>query len=311
MLIVEDYEPFRRALSTLLRRRGDVAIVGEATDGRDAIEQAEALRPDVVALDIGLPTLNGLEAAARIRAVVPDAKLMFVTNEPSLEVVQQAFDIGAHGYVYKPRAPRDVLTVLEAVLTGARFVSGGLERIACGDSLASHRHDVLFYSTDAILMEAFTRFIADVLGEGGAIITLVSEAHEQSLRWRLQASKVDFAGAIRQRRYIALNIGEVLARVTVNGLPDRTQFLNVAEEVVTEAGRAAGECGRVAACGECSPTLWAQGYVEAAIQLEHLWDEIAKSRQMDVLCAYPLTARDEAVPAVRGLCAEHTSVEIR
>ena len=160
-------------------------------------------------------------------------------------------------------------------------------------------------------VQAFTRFIADVLREGGAIIALVTEEHEQSLQSRLRASKLELAGAIRQRRYIAVNIGELLARVTVNGLPDRTQFLKVAEEVVTEAGRGAGECATVAACGECSPTLWAKGYVEAAIQLEHLWDEIAKSRQMDVLCAYPLTARDEAVPAVRSLCAEHTSVEIR
>ena len=310
MLIVEDYEPFRRALSTLLRRRGDVIIVGEATDGLDAIEQAEALRPDVVALDIGLPSLSGIEAATRIRATVPDAKLMFVTNEPSLEVVQQAFEIGAHGYVYKPRIQRDVLTVLEAILAGARFVSGGLERIAGGDCFASHRHDVLFYSTESVLVEAFSRFVAGVLSEQGAIIALVTEAHEKSLQCRLQASQVDLAGAIRQRRYIAMNIGELLAKVTVNGLPDRAQFLNVAEEVVTEAGRAAGQ-GRVAACGECSPTLWAQGYVDAAIQLEHLWDEIAESRQMDVLCAYPMTARNEPVPAVRNLCAEHTSVEIR
>jgi DNA-binding NarL/FixJ family response regulator len=311
VLIVEDYEPFRRALSTLLRRRPDVLIVGEAADGLDAIEQAKALRPDVVALDIGLPRLSGLAVAARIRAAVPDAKLMFVTNEPSLEVVQQAFEIGAHGYVYKPRAQRDVLSAFEAILAGARFVSGGLERIARGDSLASHRHDVLFYTTEAVLMEAFTRFIAGALREGGAIIALVTEEHEQSLQSGLRASKVDLTSAIRQRRYIAVQIGELLARVTVNGLPDRTQFLEVAEEVVTEAGRAAGECARVAACGECSPTLWAKGHVEAAIQLEHLWDEIAKSRQMDVLCAYPLTARDEAVPAVRSLCAEHTSVEIR
>jgi hypothetical protein len=64
------------------------------------------------------------------------------------------------------------------------------------------------------------------------------------------------------------------------------------------------------ACGECSPTVWADGNVEAAIQLEQLWDDIAKSRQMDILCVYPLAARDESVPTVRRLCAEHTAVEI-
>jgi DNA-binding response OmpR family regulator len=295
----------------LLQRRGDVVIVGEAADGLDAIQHAEAVRPDVVVLDIGLPTLSGLEAAVRIRAAVPDAKVMFVTNEPSLEVVHEAFNMGAHGYVYKPRAQRVVSKVFEAILDGARFVNGGLERIAEGDNLSLHRHDVLFCSTDAVLVEAFSRFVVDVLCDEGAVIALMTEAHDTSLRRRLQASRVDLAAATRQGRYITLSISELLAKVTVNGWPDQTQFRNVAEQVVTEAGRAAGEGARIAACGECSPTLWAQGYVDAAIHLEHLWDEIAKSHRMDVLCAYPMTARDQAVPAVRSLCAEHTSVEIR
>src|SRR4029077_20085035 len=117
----------------LLRERADLLIVGEAADGLDAIGQAEALRPDLVVLDIGLPKLSGLEVAERIRARVPDAKLMFVTNESSLEVVEQAFGRGAHGYEYKPRDLRDVLPVLDTIIRGGRFVSGGLERIAHGD----------------------------------------------------------------------------------------------------------------------------------------------------------------------------------
>src|SRR6185503_4707574 len=153
----------------VLQRRGDVLIVGEAADGLDAIRQAEALRPDVVMLDIGLPTLSGLEVAGRIRASVPDAKLMFVTNESSLEVAEQAFSRGAHGYVYKPRALRDVLPVLDTIIRGGQFVSGGLERIARGDSLASHRHPVLFYSSDEVFLTAFTRFVGDALDDGKAV----------------------------------------------------------------------------------------------------------------------------------------------
>ena len=113
VLVVEDHEPFRRVICELLQQRADLLIVGEAADGLDAICQAEALRPDVVMLDVGLPMLSGIEVAGQIRARVPDAKLMFVTNESSLEVVEQAFRRGAHGYVYKPRVQRDVLSVLE------------------------------------------------------------------------------------------------------------------------------------------------------------------------------------------------------
>ena len=310
VLVVEDHEPFRRVICEVLQRRGDVLIVGEAADGLDAIRQAEALRPDVVMLDIGLPTLSGLEVAGRIRASVPDAKLMFVTNESSLEVAEQAFSRGAHGYVYKPRALRDIPSVLEAILRGGQFVSGGLERIAQGDSLASHRHDLVFCSSDALLVAAFSRFVGGALDRGNAVIVLLTDAHERSLKRTLQASQVDLALAIRQQRYVSVSINELLAKVMVNRCPDPTRFLNAAEELLNEVARQAGQHAEVVACGECSPTVWADGNVEAAIQLEQLWDDIAKSRQMDILCVYPLAARDESVPTVRRLCAEHTAVEI-
>ena len=193
VLVVEDHAAFRRVICELLRERADVQIVGEAADGLDAVRQAEALRPDVVMLDVGLPGISGIEAARRIRALVPDAKLMFVTIESSLEVVAQAFSTGAHGYVYKPRALRDLLPVLDAIIRGAQFVSGGLARIAQGDSLASHRHHVVFYSSGEVLVRAFTRFIGDALDEGKAVIVLLNEAHDESVRRSLRASHVDLA----------------------------------------------------------------------------------------------------------------------
>jgi len=311
VLVVEDHQRFRRVICELLQQRTDLQIVGEAADGLDAICQAEALRPDVVMLDIGLPLLSGIEVAGRIRAKVPDAKLMFVTNEPSLEVVEQAFRRGVHGYVYKPRVQRDLLPVLEAITRGGRFVSGGLERIARGDSLASHRHDVVFCSSDAVLIGAFSRFMAGALREGNAVIAVVTAAHERSLQSRLEASDVDVALAIRQQRYLPVNVSELLAKATVNGCPDPLRYLDAAGDLLTDvARRATDRHARVAACGEGTSILWTHGHVEAAIQIEHLWDEIAMSRQMDILCAYPLAARDESVPAVRRLCAEHTAVEI-
>ena len=223
----------------------------------------------------------------------------------------QAFRRGAHGYVYKPRVQRDVLPVLEAIIRGGRFVSGGLERIAQGDSLASHRHDVVFCSSDAVLIGAFSRFIAGELREGNAVVAVVTAAHERSLQSSLEASHVDVALAIRQQRYLPVNVSELLAKATVNGCPDPSRYLDAAGDLLTDVTRrATDQHARVAACGEGTAIFWTQGHVEAAIQLEHLWDEIAMSRQMDILCAYPLAARDESVPTVRRLCAEHTAVEI-
>ena len=311
VLVVEDHEPVRRVICKLLQQRADLVIVGEATDGLDAICQAEALRPDLVMLDIGLPMLSGLEVVGRIRAIVPDAKLMFVTNESSLEVVERAFRRGAHGYVYKPRVQRDVLPVLDAITRGGRFVSAGLERIAQGDGLASHRHEVVFCSSDAVLIGAFSRFIAGELQEGNAVVAAVTAAHERGLRSSLEALHVDVALAIRQQRYLPVNVSELIAKATVNGCLDPLRYLDAAGDLLTDVTRrASDQHARVATCGEGTSIFWTHGEVEAAIQLEHLWDEIAMSRRMNILCAYPLAVRDESVPAVRRLCAEHTAVEI-
>jgi hypothetical protein len=243
--------------------------------------------------------------------MVPDAKLMFVTIESSLEIVARAFSTGAHGYVYKPRAHRDVLPVLDAIMGGAQFVSGGLARIAQGDSLACHQHHVVFYSSDDVLVQAFTRFIGGALDGGKAVIVLLNEAHEESVRRSLRASHVDVDRAIRQKRYVPMSINDLLAQVMVNGRVDPIRFQNAAENLLADVERQAmNHDAGIAACGECAPTLWADGNVEAAMQLEHLWDEIGKSRQIDILCGYPMIARDEEVKTVRSLCAEHTAVEI-
>jgi DNA-binding NarL/FixJ family response regulator len=311
VLVVEDHEPFRRALCAVLQGLADVVIVGEAADGVDAIHQATALQPDVIALDLGLPTLGGVEVASQLRVVAPQAKILLVTNESSSDVVEEAFRRGAHGYVYKPHLPRDLPRAFDMILGGGQFV-GRLERVAHGDTLASHRHDVLFYSSDAVFVSAFSQFIASSLRQESAVIVLVTESHGESLRHGLQLCNVDLDQAIQEGLYIPLNISQMLSKVMVDGAPDPTRFMNAAAEVVAEAAqRAAGQHRKVAACGECSPTLWAKGDVDAAIQLEHLWDEVSRSQQMDIQCAYPMATGDESARAVKRLCMEHTVVEIR
>ena len=169
----------------------------------------------------------------------------------------------------------------------------------------------MFCSSDAVLIGAFSRFIADELHERNAVVAVVTAAHERSLQCSLEASHVDVALAIRQQRYLPVNVSELLAKATVNGCPDPLRYLDAAGDLLTDVTRRATDNhARVAACGEGTSIFWSQGHVEAAIQIECVLDEIAMSRQMDILCAYPLAARDESVPTVRRLCAEHTAVEI-
>ena len=117
--------------------------------------------------------------------------------------------------------------------------------------------------------------------------------------------------AIEQGSCIPLDVAETLSTFMVNDLPDPVRFLKVAGDLVAAAAKAAtGEHPRVAACGECAPTLWAQGKADAAVQLEHLWDEIARTCNMDILCGYVLDSfqRQQENHIYERICAEHSAV---
>jgi len=125
ILIVEDYEPSRRFISEwLLSAKYEVI---EASDGLEGLQKAKELQPDLILLDIGLPKLNGIEVGRQVRRLVPQAKLLFVSQESASDVVREAFRLGALGYVHKLCVANELLPAIKAVLKGKRFVSGGVE----------------------------------------------------------------------------------------------------------------------------------------------------------------------------------------
>ena len=126
ILVVEDFELARRFISTALAKDPSFEVVGEVSDGLTAAERAEDLQPDVILLDIGLPGLNGIEAAKRIRKTAPRAKIVFVSQQSSPELVQAALAVGGSGYVLKSDAGNDLLKAIRAVLNGETFLSRAL-----------------------------------------------------------------------------------------------------------------------------------------------------------------------------------------
>jgi DNA-binding NarL/FixJ family response regulator len=102
---------------------GAAKVIGEVSDGLAAVQKAVELQPDLMLLNIGLPTLNGIEAARQIRKLVPESKIIFLSQESSADVVQETLSIGAWGYVAKTRAGTELLAAVEAIMSGKRFVS--------------------------------------------------------------------------------------------------------------------------------------------------------------------------------------------
>jgi DNA-binding NarL/FixJ family response regulator len=123
ILVVDDYEPFRQFVASALAQNSELQIIGEISDGLDAVHRAEETQPNLILLDIGLPTLNGIEAACRIRDLSPASKILFFSENRSQEIVEEALRSGAAGYVSKSDAARELLPAIEAVLQGRQFVS--------------------------------------------------------------------------------------------------------------------------------------------------------------------------------------------
>ena len=128
ILIVEDYDPFRAFLSSSLSNEKQFEIVGTASDGLGAVEKAQELQPHLILLDIGLPQLNGIEAARQIRRLCPKSKILFLSQETSPDVVLAALGTGACGYVAKSDAGSELLSAVNAALKGEVFVSRSLAK---------------------------------------------------------------------------------------------------------------------------------------------------------------------------------------
>lgn len=126
VLVVDDYEPWRDFVSTTLRKQSGLDVVGLVSDGLQAVQQAEQLQPDLILLDIGLPRLNGIEVARRISKCAPQAKILFVSENRSAEIVEKALHAGAGGYVVKSDAAGELLLAVKAVLEGKKFMSASL-----------------------------------------------------------------------------------------------------------------------------------------------------------------------------------------
>jgi len=336
ILVVDDYEPFRCFLRATLETRPELKVIGEASDGFEAVQKAKELEPDLILLDVGLPTLNGIEAARRIRELSPKSKILFVSENRSWDIVEEALRTGAEGYVVKSDAAGELLPAVNAALGGKRFVSASLagndltdpkdEQTADHNSggvvlpfppqnvWIARRHEAGFYSDDRFVLDDLTQFIGAALKAGNAAIVVASKSHRDNLLPRLQAYGLDIGAAIEQGRYVALDAADALPTFMLRGMPDPVRFLKVLGNLIATAAEAAkGEQARVAIFGEMCHLLWAQGNAEAAIQVEELGNQLVKTYDVDILCGYSLGSVPGGMDSqiFQRICAEHSAVHSR
>ena len=148
ILVADDHEVVRRGLQALLEAQPGWEVSGEAADGREAVEKARQLKPDVVIMDISMPQLNGLEATRQILKINPSARVLILTMHESDQIVHEVLDAGARGYVLKSDAGRDLVGAVEALLRYNSFLSSkvaemvldGYRAMAAEDNKLMHDH---------------------------------------------------------------------------------------------------------------------------------------------------------------------------
>lgn len=289
ILLVDDYEKWRRQVGLLLQVRPDIQVMSEAADGWEAVQRAEELKPDLVLLDIGLPRINGIEVARRIRQLSCNSRIIFLSQDHSPDTVQTALSTGACGYVYKADAGCELLPAIEAVVRGERFLSSSLEKRKSGREAQDRpRHVIVRCSDDKCLLDAFTRTVTSALNAGNAAIVLATGPHREGLLHGLEEQGVDIGRAIQEGTYIAVDVAESVSAIMVNDLPDRVRFYTGISGLIGAATKAAkSRPPRVVVCGEGVALLQAEGKADAAIRLGQLCHELANTHEVDVLCAYP------------------------
>ena len=259
---MDDFAPWREFVLEKLRENHDLQVIGVASDGLEAVQKAEELQPDLILLDIGLPSLNGIEVARQIRKFSPNSKILFVSQESSADVVQGALGTGAQGYVVKSDAGSELLEGVNAVLRGDRFVCNRFaghdligtsdrpdpESVRRNDSLArledhnvgiTGRHELRLYSNEEVFLDGSTDFIIAALKVGKAVILIATDLHQRGLVQRLQACGMDVAALVDQKRYISLDVADSLRTFMIDDSTDSVRPAKAVHDPIEEAAKAA------------------------------------------------------------------------
>jgi DNA-binding NarL/FixJ family response regulator len=282
VLVVEDSPAWRQFSCSILRKAG-IQVIGEASDGFEGVQKAQEQQPDLILLDIGLPSLNGMEVGKEARKLAPGAKILFVSQETSTDLVREALSLGAQGYVQKSNAGTELLFAIETVLAGERYLSDSLKDYQVEEStnFRGHHHEILFFADDEILVHGFAHFVGSALNAGNPALVLATESHRASIFERLKVHGVDVDAALQKGTCVSLDAAEDVA-------PAR--FVEIVRNVIEAASKARKtRHPRIAFCGERAGSLWAQGKTEAAIQLERFCEDLITRYDIDILCGYPFS----------------------
>lgn len=238
VLVVDDFEPWHEFITKTLQDEPKLEVIAHAYDGAEGVHQAQELRPDLIVLDIGLPKLNGLEAARRIREVSPASKILFTSENRSPDILDEALRTGAGGYVVKSDGASELLPAIDAILRGKRFVSTCLmdhnsidnadsdsyEKVVASSQRQSiDSHNLRFYTDDAAFVDGLCQSIETALENGHASVVLATESHRSDVLQTLRADGVNVDAAVESGLLTLLDVADSLSTVMASAATDENR----------------------------------------------------------------------------------------
>jgi CheY-like chemotaxis protein len=305
VLLVDDHRGVLDRVSALLA--DDFEVAGVATGGREAVDTARRIAPDLIVLDIHMPGLDGFETKHELDHAGSRAPVVFSSAAEDDEYAIAAFRCGGRGFVRKSRLGRDLAHALDLALHDRLFVPSLTSLFGMVDR---DQHAMQLYRDPELFLDGLAAFLNLALRRGDATCVIAADRIRDGLDRRLRDAGWDLGGPSGDRHYLALDTGDILHRVMRNGLPDPVRVEEVASQLDRYRGHVSvGEKSRLTLFGDVASSLITNGNPAAAIELEDQWNSVTHGLAFLTLCGYSASCLDYCVPEVWSqACLEHRAV---
>ena len=304
VLLADDHPAFLDSVNRLLAPAFDVVAL--AGGGRQALDLARRLRPEVLVLDVAMPDLDGFQTLAELRRDGPDTKVVFLTMHRDDEFVAAAINEGAHGYVLKSRAHLDLISAIGHALAGRLFVPS----LTSLSTVAGSRHAVQFHSDESLFLDDVSQLVGATLRSGEPVVIVTSEATRMGVAQRLHARQMNLAMLTEQGQYVAQDSALVLSQAMHDGRPDKGRLAEMINGLYRLLAIPKGPRGRLTIVGDMAISLCRNGDFEAALELERIWNELTRPMPFFTICSYPIDCFEHSAARnqLANVCAEHSAV---
>jgi DNA-binding NarL/FixJ family response regulator len=306
VLLADDHAHMLESASRLLSN--DFHVVSAVSDGRQAVDAAQRLDPDVIVLDVAMPELDGFQTVHKLRTVGSRAPIVFLTMYRTDQYILAALRSGVRGYVLKTRMSFDLVAAVHHTLAGRLFVPS---LTALASSTSGGGHAAHFHSDNRHSLEAVSGFVRASLQVGEPVVVVGTEATRLAIARHVQSRGMDLRAMERRRQYVALDAVQSLAGVMRGDRPDGDRLAETVDGL--ERSRLAfanGPQSRLTVFGEMAVPLCRTGNVEAALEIEQIWNRLTGRLPIYTVCSYPIACfqNDRAHAQLSSVCSEHHAI---